>query len=109
MKTKKMCFAQQIHSYTIVGFNLCVSGVLKNISVRQFGCVQYNQSAELLNVVWVSSTDLGELIAPYSFEVFDFNFALDPETLQVISVHPSAMHFIFETNPFAAQHWAEEY
>ena len=71
----------------------------KDTLVRQFGRIQYEQSAEL------GSTYLGELIAPYSFEVFDFMFALDPKTLQATSVHPPAMHLIFKTNPFTAQCW----
>jgi len=79
----------------------------KNILVRQFGRIQYDQTAELLNVVWVPSTYLGELVAPYSFEVFDFSFALDPDTSTITSVHPPAIHVIFEINPFAAQRWAD--
>ena len=39
----------------------------------------------------------------------NFNFALDPETSKVTLVHPPAMHIIFETNPFAAQRWADGY
>ena len=43
----------------------------------------------------------------YSFEVFDFSFALDPDTSTITSVHPPAIHVIFEINPFAAQRWAD--
>ena len=43
----------------------------------------------------------------YSFEVFDFSFALDADTSTITSVHPPAIHVIFEINPFAAQRWAD--
>jgi len=41
--------------------------------------------------------------------VFDFSFALDPDTSTITSVHPPAIHVIFEINPFAAQRWADGY
>jgi len=81
----------------------------KNILARQFGRIQYDQTAELLNVVWVPSTYLGELVAPSSFKVFDFSFALDPDTSTITSVHPPAIHVVFEINPFAVQRWADGY
>ena len=41
--------------------------------------------------------------------MFDFNFALDPETSKVPLVYPPVMHMImiFETNPFTAQCWTD--
>ena len=53
----------------------------------------------MLNVIWVPSTHIEELVAPYCYETFDFIFNLDPETLDICSLHPPAINLIFKTNP----------
>ena len=77
--------------------------------MRQFGRLEYDSAIEMLNVLWVASTHLGELVAPFCFETFDFMFTLDPETAQICSLHPPSLNLIFETNPTSVQRWADGY